>query len=87
MSASMTKNAEEGHAGALKFTCGNFTTDTTTQEITTELTVCLGCVVQHIDSAVITAAPAFNETFPVNGGVLTLINVSSKSGIWLAWGY
>lgn len=70
-------------------TFGTFTCESgdTTGEIDTGLSRVESASAQHTGATVVANEPVFDETFPVAGGVLTLVCDDNADGIWRAWGY
>ena len=40
----------------------------------------------HTGAAVVASAPAVNETFPLDGGAVTIVTVANADGVWFAVG-
>ena len=75
--------------GDRKVVTGTFTnaSGSTGGDIATGLNVCETILLQHTGSAVVTDKPVANETFPLAGGVVTIVTVADKSGLFKAEGY
>lgn len=65
---------------------GTFTTDTTGGDIDTGLTVCDFIFLQHSGASAIADRPVVNETLPIAGSAVTIVNTSGKDGYWWAFG-
>lgn len=72
--------------GDLRVVFGTYTNDTTSGDIKTGLTTVLTMSITASGSAIVADAPTINETFPLAGGDVTVINTSSKTGYWIAYG-
>jgi len=77
----------QGVRGSKKISKGTWTTDTTTGDIDTGLTVCEHIALQYAAAAVIADAPTLDETLPVAGSAVTIIVTSGADGLWEAEGY
>ena len=55
-------------------------------DIATGLDVCENITLQHTGSAVVASAPVANETFPLAGGVVTVVTVADTNGLFTAFG-
>jgi len=73
--------------GDMKVSWGTWSTDTTGGDIDTGLNICKGITLTHNSDAAIADQPAINETLPVVGSAVTIVNTSAKGGNWMAWGY
>jgi hypothetical protein len=56
-------------------------------DIVTGLINCEGLFLQPKGAAVIANAAVVNETFPVAGGSITIVNTADEDGTWMAIGY
>ena len=56
-------------------------------DIGTGLSVLETLQLTHTGAAAPANAPAINETFPLNGGVATIVTIADTSGTFLAIGY
>ena len=56
-------------------------------DIDTGLTNCTDMFLQGVGAAVDVAEPNINETFPVAGGVMTIVTTADKVGRFMALGY
>jgi len=56
-------------------------------DIATGLTNCDHIELTHTGAAVVASAPVANETFPVAGGVITIVTVADTVGTFVAYGY
>jgi hypothetical protein len=75
--------------GDRKVVYGTFTptAGSTGGDITTGLGVCEFIELQHTGGEVVTDMPVADETFPVVGGVVTIVTVADKAGLFKALGY
>lgn len=74
--------------GRKKVVFGTFTNTavTTGGDITTGLTKVESITLQHTDTAVVADEPVANETFPFEGGNVTIVTTAGGDGIWMAIG-
>ena len=72
----------------LSVSCGKFTNGagSTGGDVSTGLSTTFFFMAQHTGAAAVAAAPAVNETLPVNTAV-TIVTTADKNGDWLAIGY
>ena len=56
-------------------------------DINTGLRSCEHINLQPNGSAVVASAPVVNETLPVDGSAVTVVNTADESGTWMAVGY
>jgi len=68
---------------------GTYTTDSTDTggDINTGLRSCEAIFLQQMASAVTADAPVVNETLPVAGSAVTIVQTASADGYWMAIGY
>jgi hypothetical protein len=80
---------EQTYRGNKKVVKGTFTNagGSTGGDISTGLTQCTSCFLQHTGAAVNANAPVCNETFPVADGVITIVTTADTGGIFEAEGY
>ena len=80
---------EQGVMGDKKYSRGTYTNGSgeTGGDIDTGLAVCEALMLQPIGSAVIASAPVVNETLPVAGSAVTVVNTDNEDGNWFAFGY
>lgn len=55
--------------------------------IDTGLRMCHHIQLQPSGSSVIASAPVVNETLPIAGSAVTIVNTAGEDGFWQAWGY
>jgi len=74
--------------GRKKVTMGTFTNTagSTGGNITTGLTKVDSIKLQHTGAAAIADEPSANETFPFEGGAVTIVTTADADGIWMATG-
>jgi len=79
----------DGGYGAEAFVYGTYTSTggSTGGEVVTGLLSCKGLHLQPKGSAVISTQSVVNETFPVNGGSITIVTSADEVGQWFANGY
>ena len=80
---------EQGVMGDKKYSRGTYTNGAGDSggDIDTGLAICQELMLQPTDTAVIASAPVVNETLPVAGSAVTVVNTASEDGNWLAFGY
>ena len=74
--------------GSLAKVVGTFTntSGSTGGEVETGLKTVIGFQLQHTGSAVVASAPVANESFPLQGGDVTIVTVADTNGVWIAIG-
>lgn len=55
--------------------------------INTGLRLCEMIVLQPSGASVIASAPSVNETLPIAGSAITVVNTANEDGYWWAIGY
>jgi hypothetical protein len=55
-------------------------------DIDTGLRSCEALLLQPTGAAVVASAPSVNETLPVCGNAVTIVNTADEDGIWIAIG-
>lgn len=80
---------ERGVMGNKKYARGIYTNGAGDSggNIDTGLVMCEFMDLQPIGAAVIASAPVVNETLPVAGVAVTIVNTADEDGIWRALGY
>lgn len=80
---------EQGVMGDKKYSRGTYTNGSgeTGGDIDTGLAVCEALMLQPGGSAAIATAPVVNETLPVAGSAVTVVNADNEDGNWFAFGY
>ena len=80
---------EQGVMGDKKYSRGTYTNGSGDSggDIDTGLAMCQELMLQPTDTAVIASAPVVNETLPVAGSAITVVNTASEDGNWFALGY
>lgn len=63
------------------------TSGSTGGNIDTGLAVCEFIMLQPTGSAVVASNPVVNETLPVAGSAITVVNTADEDGYWMAYGY
>lgn len=88
MAFTYTVDQIAGHAGALRIVTGTFTSSgsETGGDIKTGLSCVQAMLLSHTGSAVVADAPVSNETFPLNGGTVTIVTTAGADGVWTAIG-
>lgn len=74
--------------GDMKVVFGTYTNGSgdTGGDISTGLKRVYGFFLQPTSSSVIASAPVVNESFPLAGGVVTIVTTDNEDGIWTAYG-
>ena len=77
------------NSGNKRMNMGTWTTSSTETggDIDTGLRSCEMIVLQHMASAVTADTPVVNETLPCDGSAVTIVQLASADGFWIAWGY
>ena len=89
MAFTSTNDDEFNIAGGKVIRTGTFTNadeSTTGGDITTGLSLVEHMTLQYTGTAVATASPVIAETFPLAGSAVTIVTLSAKCGVWMAYG-
>ena len=80
---------EQGVMGDKKYSRGTYTNGAGDSggDIDTGLAVCQVLTMQPTGDAVIASQNSLNETLPVAGSAITVVNTASEDGNWFAFGY
>jgi len=86
--ASAITRIVKNHIGDRVVTHGTYTNGggDTGGDIDTGLKVCEFIVLQPTGAAVIASNPSVNETLPVDGSAVTVVNTADEDGVWFAYG-